>query len=148
MILRGLTLAALTVAAGLAVWVQTAHYDQRDDAEAVLRVRTHRFGPSSRMRLSTYLKATQRRAGATWHTQRHRLSGQTQVTLQLSEPATRATFTVDRDGQVSPSDAAAQTLIEAVVAHAKLPSQVVAPVSTPERNQPSQPPVRPHIPNR
>ena len=117
--LRGLVLTVFTVAAGLSVWIQTEHYDQRDDAEALLRAQTHRFASTTRARLSTWLKATGH-TEVRWRTERERFSDTTQVILEL--PETTATFSVDREGQVVPSDAAAERMVVQIIEHAKRPS--------------------------
>ncbi|MCA9544838.1 MAG: hypothetical protein KC613_10625, partial [Myxococcales bacterium] len=106
-----LAVGVLALAGGLAVAGELKHRDGVDEAEAILRVRTHRFGGSTRARLSTWLNQTGQQERATWSAARDGLFARgVTVALRLGD-AEPARFHRADDGSITPLNPAAKAAI-------------------------------------
>lgn len=146
-----LAVGVLALAGGLAVVGELSHRDGVDATEAILRVRTHRFGGSTRARLSTWLNQTGQQDQVRWAATRDGLFSRG-LTVTLTRPdAEPARFHWAGQG-VTPLNPAAEAAIAAVKAHAERPA-VAAPARTapaaPARlsAEDTVPPVRPFVPD-
>ncbi len=117
---RVLLVGALLLAVGLALLRMKQTYDARDQARAIIAVRTHNFAPTTKARVGTWFKAARPGVELQWSARNMGLfSADVDVRLQTSAKDSYA-FTVNLPTRgVVPADPAARALGETIAVWAR-----------------------------